>query len=373
MDQIVLLIGTRKGAFLLHSDAGRREWRLTGPHFLGSAVHHMVLDPRDRRTLLLGTRPGHLGPTVFRSSDLGEHWQEATTPPAFAPSADTKAASVDIVFWLAPGHASEPGVWYAGTVPPGLFRSEDGGDTWQEVPGFNRELLPNLREVIGPIPGGPPLHSICIDPRDARHMYVSLSSGGTFESTDAGANWRALNRGVAADFLPDPDADVGHDPHRVALHPLAPDRLYQQNHCGIYRLDRPGDRWQRIGRAMPAEIGDIGFPIVLHPRDPDTLWVFPMDGTENWPRTSPGGKPAVYRSCDGGESWERQDNGLPRGHAWWTVKRQAFCADDAKPLGLYFGTTCGELWGSHDEGDTWLCLAEHLPEIFSVEFAAPAP
>lgn len=368
MDHGLVLVGTRKGAFILEADAGRRQWRLAGPHFLGSAVHHAVLDPRDRRTLLLTARPGHLGPTVFRSHDLGAHWQEATRPPAFAKAADPQAgASVDHVFWLTPGHRDEPGVWYAGTSPPGLFRSADGGDTWQEVAGFNSAYLPGLRAAIGEVPGGALLHSICIDPRDPRHLYLALSSGGVFESGDAGESWRPLNRGVAADFLPDPDAEVGHDPHRLAIHPLAPDRLYQQNHCGIYRLDRPGDTWQRIGKAMPAEIGDIGFPVVLHPRDADTLWVFPMDGTENWPRTSPGGRPAVYRSGDGGGSWQRQDGGLPREQAWWTVKRQAFCADGGDPLGLYFGTTSGELWASLDAGESWRRLAEHLPEIYAVE------
>ncbi|NMG75425.1 WD40/YVTN/BNR-like repeat-containing protein [Aromatoleum diolicum] len=371
MDQSILLVGTRKGAFILHDDGGRKDWRVSGPHFLGSAVHHMVLDRRDGKTLLLGTRPGHLGPTVFRSSDLGAHWQEAAKPPAFAPAADpaAAAASVDIVFWLTPGHADDAGVWYAGTVPPGLFRSADGGNTWQEVAGLNSGYLPGIQQYIGAVPGGPPLHSICIDPRDAAHMYIAISSGGVFETGDAGETWRPLNRGVAATFMPDPAPELGHDPHRVAQHPLAPDRLYQQNHCGIYRLDRPGETWQRIGAAMPAEVGDIGFPVVLHPRDPDTLWVFPMDGTENWPRTSPDGRPAVYCSRDGGESWARQDDGLPREQAWWTVKRQAFCVDSGDPAGLYFGTTSGQLWASADEGATWRRIAEHLPEIFAVEAA----
>lgn len=371
MDRTALLIGTRKGGFILSAEVGRQDWRLAGPYLLGSAVHHMVLDPRDGRTLLLAARPGHLGPSLFRSTDGGEHWQEAKRPPAFAPVEGGR--SVDIVFWLAPGHADEPGVWYAGTVPPGLFRSEDGGDTWQEVEGFNDGLVPSIREAIGPVPGGPPLHSICIDPRDARHLYVAVSSGGVFESVDAGTSWTPLNRGVAAEFLPDPDAAFGHDPHCVALHPLAPDRLYQQNHCGIYRLDRPGERWERIGNAMPREVGDIGFPIVLHPRDPDTVWVIPMDGTENWPRTSPDGRPAVYCSRDAGASWQRQDVGLPPRHAWWTVKRQAFCADAGNPLGLYFGTTGGQLWASFDEGEHWQRLLENLPEIFSVEAGVFAP
>jgi photosystem II stability/assembly factor-like uncharacterized protein len=371
MNKQVLLISTRKGLFLLHAEDSGSHWRTSGPHFLGSSVHHAVLDPRDGKTLLVCARPGHLGPTVFRSTDLGEHWKEAAQPPAFATTeAPATGRVVDHVFWLTPGHAGESDVWYAGTSPAGLFRSNDGGASWKEVEGFNRDYFPGIREHVNEVPGGSLLHSINVDPRDARHLYIALSSGGVFESTDAGARWHPLNRGCAADFMPDPNAELGHDPHCVALHPLAPDRLYQQNHCGIYRLERPGDIWRRIGNAMPREIGDIGFPIVLHPRDPDTVWVFPMDGTETWPRTSPGGRPAVYRSGDGGETWSRQDSGLPA-RAWWTVKRQCFCAAASQPVGLYFGTTSGEVWGSGDEGAHWLRIAEHLPEIQAVTIAYP--
>jgi hypothetical protein len=200
-------------------------------------------------------------------------------------------------------------------------------------------------------------------------MYIGMSSGGVFESTDAGADWRPLNRGVRADFLPDPDPEYGHDPHCVRLHPAMPDRLYQQNHCGIYRLDRPAERWQDIGATMPKSVGSIGFPMVPHPRDPDTIWVFPMDGSKVWPRVSPGGKPAVYRSVNGGKSWQRQARGLPATQAWLTVKRQAMAADSSTPVGVYFGTTSGEIWGSRDEGRSWKCLAAHLPEIYGVETA----
>jgi hypothetical protein len=196
-----------------------------------------------------------------------------------------------------------------------------------------------------------------------------MSSGGVFESTDRGADWKPLNKGCRADFLPAPDPEYGHDPHCVRLHPMNPDRLYQQNHCGIYRMDRPDDEWIRIGEAMPKKVGDIGFPLVLHPRDPETVWVFPMDGTEVWPRTSPGGKPAVYVTRDGGQSWRRQSKGLPKRQAWFTVKRQAMTADNRDPLGLYFGTTSGEIWASRDEGGKWTCIASHLPHIYSVEVA----
>ena len=157
----------------------------------------------------------------------------------------------------------------------------------------------------------------------------------------------------------------------MRLCPGLPDRLYQQNHCGIYRLDRPATRWQRIGENMPAEIGDIGFPLVLHPHDPDTLWVFPMNGDTVWPRTSPDGKPAAYRSCDGGATWQRQDAGLPTEQAWWTVKRQAMCADAERSPGLYLGTTSGEVWASRDEGTSWACLARHLPEIYAIHIGYP--
>jgi hypothetical protein len=191
-----------------------------------------------------------------------------------------------------------------------------------------------------------------------------------FETTDRGASWRPLNQNVEANFLPDPYPEFGQDAHYIALSPTMPDRIYQQNHCGIYRLDRPSDVWDRIGNAMPPEIGDIGFTIVPHPRCAETAWVFPMDGTTVWPRTSPGGRPAVYRTRDAGASWERQDRGFPSEQGWFTVKRQAFCADEGAPVGLYMGTTGGEVWTSDDEGESWRPIAAHLPEIYSV-VAAP--
>jgi photosystem II stability/assembly factor-like uncharacterized protein len=338
-------------------------------------IHHLVLDPRDGRTLLAAARTGHLGPTVFRSEDMGRTWKEAARPPAFPKARKgEKGRVVDHTFWLTPGHASRPGSWYAGTSPHGLFRSDDGGSSWEPVPGLNDD--PRYRKWMGGVqdgtPDGPKLHSVVVDPRDPDHLYVGMSSGGVHESVDGGRSWQPLVEGMEVVEGFDP-ADISfHDPHCVRICPTRPDRLWQQNHCGIYRIDRPSRRWTRVGKAMPDTVGDVGFPMVVHPRDPDTAWVFPMDGTTVWPRTSPDGRPAAYGTRDGGRSWRRLDAGFPRRHAWWTVKRQAMAADGGEPVGLYVGNTGGELWASRTEGRSWSLVARHLPEIYAVEVGEPA-
>jgi photosystem II stability/assembly factor-like uncharacterized protein len=364
-----LLVGTRKGIWILSSDGNRTKWTADGPHYLGHIAQHVVLDPRDGRTLLAAMRTGHLGPTLLRSTDMGKSWVEAKRPPAFA-AGDPLGRALNAVFWLSPGHASEPGVWYAGGSPQGLFRTDDAGDTWEPVSGWNdHKMWETWAEWPQEnTPDGSMLHSVIVDVADKDHLYIGLSGGGVFESTDGGNDWAPLNAGCRADFMPDPYPEFGHDPHCVRQHPRQPDRLYQQNHCGIYRMDRPEGAWVRIGDNMPREVGDIGFPIELHPRDANTAWVFPMDGTDVWPRTSPDGRPAAYITRDAGESWTRQDNGLPE-RGWFTVKRQAMTLDDRDPVGVYFGTTSGEVWASADEGERWTCIAQHLPEIYSVESA----
>jgi len=370
--RVLVLVGTRKGAWIYHGDPSRRTWRADGPHLLGNIVHHLVLDPRDGRTILMATRTGHLGPTVFRSQDLGRTWKEATRPPAFpkVPEGQTGRV-VDHVFWLTPGHASEPGVWYGGTSPQGLFRSEDEGSTWEPVSGFNDH--PRFAGWVGSeqdgTPDGPKLHSVLVDPRDPAHLYVGMSSGGVHESTDGGRTWSPLINGLEVVEGLDASVENFHDPHCIVISPANPDRLYQQNHCGIYRLDRPSKQWLRIGKNMPKSVGDVGFPIVPHPRNADQAWVFPMDGSGVWPRTSPSGKPAAFVTRNGGRTWTRLDTGLPAAQSWLTVKRQAMTADTSDPVGVYFGTTSGELWASRNEGARWGCIARHLPEIYSVEAA----
>ena len=369
---VVVLVATRKGAWLYHSDAKRKTWRVDGPHFLGHIISHVVLDPRDGRTMLAAAKTGHLGPTVFRSTDMGRTWKEAARPPAFPKAKEgEKGRAVDHTFWLTPCHANEPNAWYAGTSPQGLFRSNDGGVTWDPLNGLNEDAT--YRKFMGSeqdgTPDGPKLHSVIVDPRDPKHLYLGMSSGGVHESLDGGRSWTPMVKGMEVVSGFDASNIAFHDPHCVVLCPSNPDRLYQQNHCGIYRLDRPSTEWTRIGKAMPKRVGDVGFPIVVHPRDADTAWVFPMDGTTVWPRTSPEGKPSAYVTRNAGKTWKRLDSGFPADNAWWTVKRQAMTSDAEDSVGLYFGTTSGELWASRDEGQSWSCVARNLPEIYAVETA----
>ena len=369
---VLALAATRKGAWLFHGDAARKKWTTNGPHFLGHIIHHLVLDPRDGKTLLAAAKTGHLGPTIFRSTNFGKSWKEAKQPPAFAKAGNgEKGRSVDHTFWLTPAHANEPDVWYAGTSPQGLFRSEDGGQSWEPFSIVNDD--PQYREWMGAqqdgTPDGPKLHSVIVDPRDPKHMYFAMSGGGVHETLDGGRSWTPLVDGMEVVDGFDRSVITFHDPHCVRMCPSNPDRLYQQNHCGIYRLDRPSKEWVRIGKKMPKRTGDIGFPVVVHPRNDDACWVFPMDGSTVWPRTSPEGKPAVFGTKNGGKTWQRLDAGLPAENAYWTVKRQAMAADAKDPVGLYFGTAGGELWMSRDEGTKWQILARNLPEIYAVETA----
>lgn len=381
-------VGTRKGLWTLRrTGSGPGAWAADEPAFFGHQIHHVVQDPRGEGTILASVKTGHLGPTVQRSTDGGRTWTESKQPPKFKtpeqyagsplPEDDPrrKGRTVDHVFFLAPGHASTPGRWYAGTSGIGLFRSDDDGLTWNAVETFNDK--PELRQWAYDFsemtPDGAKCHSVQTDPRDPNRLLVGLSGGGVFLSDDCGADWRPVNLGVAMDFSP-PKADgseyeFGHDPHDVVIHPKLPTRWYRQDHCGTYRLDwkdgAAAQRWVRIGDAMPRDVRDIGFSMTCHPADPDTVWIVPMDGGTVWPRTSVEGRPAVYRTRNGGESWQRLDAGLPA-RAWYTVFRQAMAHDGRDPLGLAFGTTSGDVYFSDDLGDRWHCVLRHLPKIHNV-------
>ncbi len=375
---LLLMAATRKGAWMWHGDTRRRDWVIDGPHFLGHVVSQLALDPRDGRTLLAAVKTGHLGPTIFRSTDFGRHWKEASKPPAFANAPGLPARAVDHSFWLTPGHASQPGSWYAGTSPQGLFRSDDGGDSWVPLASVNDSATfrPWMGTQQDGTPDGPKLHSVIVDPRNPEHLMFGMSGGGVHQSFDGGQSWHTLIAGLDVVDSLDPAEVSFHDPHCIRQCPSNPDRFYQQNHCGIYRLDRSGDptqdRWLRIGRKMPKRIGDAGFPMVVHPHDADCAWVFPMDAQTVWPRTAVGGRPAAYVTRNAGRTWQRLDQGLPAEQAWWTVKRQAMTCDAQPKPALYLGTTSGELWVGLDEGARWKPLARHLPEIYAVDVAERA-
>ena len=310
MKKISLLVGTKRGAFIVSSEDFRKSWKVSAPILLGHIINHVIPDPRDKSLILMATSTGHLGPTIFRSTDDGETWKESSRPPAF-PKVDSKAVFnkgkvVKSIFWLTPGHASEPNVWYAGTVPQGLFITKDGGDTWESFEKFNS--YPEAQKWMDNegTPAGPILHSINVDPRDKNHICLALSLGGFIETQDGGETWFPLNKGVLADFLPDPYPEYGQCVHNLQMSPVDPDIIYQQGHCGVYRMDRKEGFWVRIGENIPKDIGDMGFPLLLHPRDPSILWVFPMDGSDVWPRTCVDGKPALYKSTNSGKNWFRQ-------------------------------------------------------------------
>ncbi len=371
MKKILLLVGTKKGAFIISSEDSRKSWSVSSPILLGNTINHIVADPREPSLMLMAAKTGHLGPTIFRSHDYGKTWKEATTPPAFPkidgsdPKIDKK--TVKSVFFLTPGHSSEPLVWYAGTVPQGLFVTKDGGDHWASFDKFNKyPAAQNWMDNEG-TPAGPILHSINVDPRDKNHICLALSLGGVFETFDGGETWKPENKDVLACFLPDPYPEYGHCVHNLQMSLKNPDMLYQQNHCGVYWLNRATGRWKRIGKNLPEKIRDYGFPLLLHPRDENTLWVFPMDGSNVWPRVCVDGKPALYKSTDRGESWIRQDTGFPQKNAWISVLRQGLAHDFQDPLGLYMGTKHGEIWASFDEGSHWNNIVRHLPEIYSLE------
>ncbi|MGX7824799.1 WD40/YVTN/BNR-like repeat-containing protein [Actinokineospora sp. 24-640] len=354
--EVLVAIGTRKGLFLA-SSAG---WTVTGPHHAMTDVYAVAIDTRrETPRILAAVTSEHWGPSVAVSDDLGATWDEPDHAPIAFP-ADTETA-LNRVWQLAPGPKGEPDVVYAGTEPSALFRSDNGGRDFELVRGLWDH--PH-REHWFPGFGGQAVHSVIPHPADPAHVTVAMSTGGVYRTTDGGATFAPSNAGIKAYFLPDPFPEYGQCVHKIAQHPARPERFYAQNHHGVYRSDDGGDTWKSIADGLPS---DFGFPIVVHPHDPDTVFTFPLVADGH--RFPPEGRCRVYRSTDAGETWTALDDGLPREPYWTTVLRDAMCVDDADPAGVYFGSRSGDVYGSRDGGDTWLRIASSLPDVLCIRAA----
>jgi len=351
---VSLLVGTRKGLFLLRGDGERCRWQVEGPRLAGWEVMHAIADPRDA-TLYACTSSYSYGATVHRSHDGGETWQR---PEEIGLPAESGLA-LERTWHIQPGHVGRPGELWLGAAPGALLRSQDGGRSFQAVPGI---LDHPTRERWQPGAGGLCCHSVQLDPTDPNRLVIAISAAGAFRSDDGGESWRPINRNVLADYQPEPYPEVGQCVHKLLLHPARPERLWQQNHCGVYRSDDGGLSWVRLDEnGLPSR---FGFPIAVHPRDPDTAYVIPEEADEN--RVVAGGRLGVYRTRDAGASWQLLADGLPQ-RAWTGVLREAAASDGLDPAGIYFGTQSGSLYVSPDEGETWLEVARDLPPILSVE------
>jgi photosystem II stability/assembly factor-like uncharacterized protein len=356
MSEVLLLVGTDKGGFIVRGERGgdAGSWRVDGPLCNGWPIHDMSWDPVTRSIYAAGGSPWY-GPAVFRSDDLGATWTHSSAGVTYGDD----GPAITTIWNVTPTAA---GV-LAGVEPAGLFRSADRGETWQQVEALRAH--PSQPEWQ-PGGGGLCLHSITVDPADPSRQWVGISAVGTFHTEDGGATWTTQNKGVRAGFLPDDQPEFGQCVHKVFLASGTRDVLYQQNHCGVYRSRDGGASWQEITAGLPS---DFGFPMVGHPRDSRTAWVIPLNGADLG-RLMPDYQAAVWRTRDGGDTWQRLSAGLPQEHAYLAVLREAMAADRLDPAGVYFGTSNGQLYGSADEGETWSMLAEFLPPVWSVEAVA---
>jgi photosystem II stability/assembly factor-like uncharacterized protein len=354
----LLLVGTVKGAFIFTADPSRTEWSMTGPHFPGESVYALAYDERGgRQRTLAATRSFHWGSTIRTSDDFGATWSGPERQTVRFPEAS--GLSLVQVWQIKPGPADDPNLLWAGVEPIALFESRDGGDSWSAVEGLlNHEHRPKWT----PGGGGMCLHTIVPDPVNRDRMVVAMSTGGCYRTEDGGKSWQARNVGVRAQFLPNKYPEFGQCVHKIAHHPSRPERLFLQNHWGLYRSDDWGDNWTDIANGVPS---DFGFAMQVHPHDPDTVYIVPIQSDEF--RCTPEAKMRVYRTQNAGASWEPLTNGLPQHDAYETVVRDALCADTQSSAGIYFGTRSGKVYASADSGESWKAIAEALPAVVCVK------
>jgi len=366
MSGVRVLVGTRKGAFVLTADGKRQRWDVSGPHFAGWEIYHLKGSPADPSRLYASQTSGWFGQVIQRSNDGGKTWESVDNKFAYDGVPGTHQWydgtqhpwEFKRVWHLEPS-LTDPDTIYAGVEDAALFRSADGGHTWQE--------LPALRAAKGhlwqPGAGGMCLHTVLLDPSRPDRIFVAISAAGAFRSDDAGQTWRPVNRGLKAPSeLPDPNAEVGHCVHRIAMHPSRPDVLFMQKHWDVMRSDNAAESWEEVSGNLPT---DFGFPIDIHAHEPDTIYVVPIKSdSEHYP---PEGKLRVYRSRTGGCEWEALTKGLPQRDCYVNVLRDAMAVDSLDSCGVYFGTTGGQVYASADAGDSWAPIVRDLPAVLSVE------
>ena len=363
-DQL-LLVGTMKGAFVLKSDRSRTNWEVGGPYFPGRAIYAMNYDGRDgRNKLWAAVNSSYWGSYLSASNDFGKTWTEPETYGVKFP--DDTETSLKQIWQIVPGNQDEPKTLYCGVEPAALFRSDDAGETWSLVKGLHDH--PH-RPQWQPGGGGLCLHTILPDPKNKERMHIAISTGGVYRTDDGGKSWAARNVGVRAQFLPEGQRypEFGQCVHKIVSHPSNPQRLFLQNHWGLYRSDDGGDNWTDIANGVPS---DFGFALEIDHNNPNTAYIIPLESDEF--RCTPEAKLRVYKTSNAGDSWEPLTNGLPQENAFETVLRDGMSGDEQQPMGLYFGTRNGKLFGSNDAGKSWFTIEEGLPQITCVKTATVA-
>jgi hypothetical protein len=357
----LVLVGTMKGAFILRSNAQRRQWDVGGPYFPGHAVYALAFDARaGRHRLWAGPNSMHWGGMLHSSDDFGRSWTNPVEANVKFPQGTETALKQ--IWQIAPGRAAEPDTLYCGVEPAALFVSRDAGASWTLVEGlWNHPQRPKWQ----PGGGGLCLHTILLDPERPGTIRVAISTAGMYVTDDGGASWHPSNKGVRAVFLPDKYPEFGQCVHKVVQSRQQPSRMFLQNHWGLYRSDDRGESWIDVANGVPS---DFGFPIALHPQRADTAWIVPLESDEF--RCTPQGRLRVYRTRDAGAHWDPMTNGLPQDGAYETVLRDGMSVDAASPTGVYFGTRSGKVFGSSNEGDDWSVLVDGLPPVIAVKTAA---